>query len=389
MRKLKFLSVFGLLALLVFTLRLAASPTPWGQRTSVAVSAPTPSLSDRDESMSHSPGPTVPVTATLPSLPSLHARSPDLYDEDGCAPIPPGEGDGVRCGPSREDLERLHEEREACIQVEAGAPDLEKIFEEARHTGRCVYVEPRLPSKNLAGFRGPYYTADLEAGEVVVLKETLTTVREGSWQAWGLVRNETSTPVGEVNVTASLIGAGGAVLDRPSAEVPVDPLRPGEPGPFVITSTVDAARVTSLEWLIVTDPPNPQVPPGAREVELLTTWTLPIGAHSAQRSGWFLENMQKAGLLRDIDTSYILKGTIDNWGEVALPEPKVVAAWLDDEGRVVWVEETAPLGGPDGPASRLQVLEPGGSGDFGLGVSDPEVGPRLDELRYMLWGVGG
>jgi hypothetical protein len=321
-------------------------------------------------------------------LPSLHVRSPDLYDEDGCARIPPGEGDGVRCGPSREDLERLHEEQEACIQVEAGTPNLEKIFKEARHTGRCVFVEPRLPSKNLAGFRGPYYTTDLEAGEVVVLKETLTTAREGTWQAWGLVRNETPMPVGEVNVTASLIGAGGAVLDRPSTEVPVDPLRPGEPGPFIITSTVEAARVTSLEWLIVTDPPNPQVPPGVREVELLTMWTLPFGAHSAQRSGWFLD-LQKAGLLRDIDTSYILTGSIENWGEVALPEPKVVAAWLNDEGRVVWMEETAPLGGPDGPDSRLQSLEPGVIGHFVLGVSDPEIGPRLDELRYMLWGVGG
>lgn len=247
MRKMKLISMFVLLTLSAFTLRLAVRPTTWAQQAWMALSTPTLSMSDGNESMSHSSGPTVPVTATLPSLPSLHVRAPDLYDEDGCARIPPDEGNVVRCGPFREDLERLREEREACIQVEAGAPDLEKIFEEARRTGRCVFVEPRLPSKNLAGFRGPYYTTDLEAGEVVVLKETLTTAREGTWQAWGLVRNETSTPVGEVNVTASLIGAGGAVLDRPSAEVPVDPLRPGEPGPFVITSTVDAARVTSLE----------------------------------------------------------------------------------------------------------------------------------------------
>ncbi len=87
--------------------------------------------------------------------------------------------------------------------------------------------------------------------------------------------------------------------------------------------------------------------------------------------------MQKAGLLRDMDTSYILKGTIDNWGEVALPEPKVVAAWLDDEGRVVWVEETAPLGGPDGPASRLQVLEPGGPVILAWGSAIRKLGRAL------------
>jgi hypothetical protein len=243
--------------------------------------------------------------------------------------------------------------------------------------------------KTLAGFKGPYYAVDLEAEEVVVLKETLTTASEGTWQAWGLVRNETSTSVGEVTVTTSLIGADGAVLDRPSAEVPVDPLRPGEPGPFIITSTVEAAKVTSVEWLVEAGSPNPLVPPEAREVELLTLWTVPFGASSPARSGWFLQNMQKAGLLQEMDESYILRGDIKSWGKVALPEPRIVAAWLDDGGHVVWVEETAPLGGPGGPASRLQVLEPGMSGDFAFGVSNPEVGPRLDELSYMLWGVGG
>jgi hypothetical protein len=268
------------------------------------------------------------------------------------------------------------------VQVEPGEID------EALSRGEtdCIVAKPRLDWKKLGGFYGPYYATKLEAGEVIILEEAVTTTVEGGWRAWGLVRNETEKPVGEVTVKASLIGADGAILDTPSAQVPVDPLRPGEPGPFALASQVEAAKVASVKWSVESGPPNPRVPPEAREVELrLVDWTVPYGASSPTRS-----KLQEMGLLKADDSyPYVLCGSVQNWSQVELLEPGVVAAWLDGEGRVIWMAETELKIRGGAPLPALAPNDPVSFDDmaaFCLAVNDPQVGPRLN--TDMLWGVG-
>jgi len=67
---------------------------------------------------------------------------------------------------------------------------------------------------------------------VTVLQESLTIANSGTWRAWGLVRNETMHNVGNVRVNATLLGQDGTILDRVSAKVPVNILRPGEHVPL-------------------------------------------------------------------------------------------------------------------------------------------------------------
>lgn len=336
--------------LVVSTARPVTKPAPSAGQT--------PTATPGGEEATWTPQPPEPVQVTLPRIPTP-TRDPMLYDENGCLLGP--EGEVISCP----------------------APPLPEPTEHAE-PDHVPTQEVQLDWRYLYGFQGPYYATELKAGKVIVLEETISTTVEGKWRAWGLVRNEVPEPVGQVVVKASLVGADGAVLDTPSAEVPVDPLRPGEPGPFAITSTVEAERVASVEWSVESGPPNPRVPPEARQVELLIHWEVPYG----DREPSFFPLCKDEG---DPPYLYLLSGDTRNLGPVELPDPRVVAAWLDeDSGRVVWVAETELHGCISCPP--LPVLRPdgiGSNGAFCFAIGDAEIGPRLFVWTdYMLWGVG-
>jgi len=165
---------------------------------------------------------------------------PYFFDENDCAYIDDGE---VDCGPSV-------------------PPEMQPEDD----------VSGVIEWRTLLGFVGPYCLATLDAPDVVLIRESITTSSKGAWKAWGLVRNETSDPSG-ADVTASLLGPDGSILDKVSGHVLVDPLRPGEPGPFALEADVPYAEVADVAWSVTATPPGNDL---VRDFQVLTLWELPL-----------------------------------------------------------------------------------------------------------------
>jgi hypothetical protein len=134
--------------------------------------------------------------------------------------------------------------------------------------------------------------------------------------------------------------------------------------------------VVDVRWSITFEP-APGAPDG-RVVELVTWW---------DRAGDDPEPVDLY-LYRDDPSTplpYLLFGAITNHGGGDLTSPAVVAAWIDDQGRVVAVEETEAVTDPANVAGG-RPLAPGGSADF-LFVLDGTRPPAVDDARVMLWAV--
>lgn len=291
------------------------------------------------------PQPT-PVSTPLPRLPPARVLEPDLFDRSGCAKLEDG-------------------------TVDRGAPLLPG---EATTGGPHAW-------RTLLGFVGPYYVSELRTGEVILLGDSLTIASEGPWRAWGLVRNETTYPAG-ADVSASLFAADGTLLTTVSAHVPVDPLRPGEPGPFALSSDVATSEVATVTWSVVQTPPGPAV---LRDFQILQGWRLPFGDR-AREDGWYRDPTGPPPY------PFVQFGSVDNLGD-ASALPLVVAAWVDANDRVVWVA-TAQVGevpgNPEASAVGPRSLGPRVLGDYYLVISDPRAGPLLSSgaLSPMLWAAG-
>jgi len=295
-----------------------------------------------------------PVRVALPGLPPKWVLAPDLWDEQGCA--------------------KLSEEKVVCP-----APPLpgEEVGEDLG--------DPRM-WRHLLGFDGPYYVGVLRAGAVVLLPESITTSTspEGTWRAFGLVRNETSEPVG-ADVTARLTAADGSVLEEVRAHVLVDPMRPGEPGPFVLISATPAEEVQGVSWSVEETPPGELV---VRDLMVgAPVWQLPYGDRE------WREDLDAPGPppYPYVALGYVtnLSGLVEGTPAVGVRQPLVVAAWLDPERRVVWVT-TALVGVVPNNASASaaepdDLPDPRSGGAFFMGVSDPGIGPRLTDLDLMVW----
>ena len=275
------------------------------------------------------------LRVTLPELPPVWELYPDVYDKDGCLQVPADEGGGRRCGPP------------AMVFPIDHSPETHRV---------------------LKGFIGRYYASLVNGNAVTVLQESLTIADSGTWRAWGLVRNETMRNVGNVTVSATLFGRDGTLLDRVSAKVPVSVLRPGEPGPFTIRSTISVSDVARVEWSVEPGALNPAV---SRDFIVQPFWEVPFGV-----SEW-------RGVKRnDSPYPYVLSAGFTNLGS-RIQRATLVVAWLDENNRVVWVE-TAPLAPGTGAS-----IPPDGSANFvEIRVSDSAVGPRLYDYTKMYWVVG-
>lgn len=288
----------------------------------------------------------------LPELPPLWVLYPDEYDENGCLIEGPNK---VECPPP----------------PPPGAP----IEED----------DPSDPTewRSLLGFEGPYYVGTLTAGDVVVIPESVTTSTSGTWRAWGLVRNETGG-LSDASVTASLLSADGTLLAEVTAPVLVDALRPGEPGPFVLESAVAAGDVADVNWAVTSTPPA-STP--VRDLQILAPiWDIPYGEWSADAPlvAW-----------KDPPLPYVALGDVENLSADVVQQPHIAAAWLDPDGRVVWVETTLVGEVPHDPEFSEVVpndLAPRHGGIFYIAVSDSQVGPRLgmnsSETAPMFWAWG-
>src|SRR5690606_13380677 len=119
-------------------------------------------------------------------------------------------------------------------------------------------------------------------------------------------------------------------------------------------------------------------PVDARVFELVTWWDR--GSDDPEPVDLYLYRDEPNAPL-----PYLLFGALTNFSGVEAPSPVVIGAWLDEQGRVVAVEETEPI--------TAQVAAPGGvrlaavaPADF-LFALGPERSPAVDAGQVMLWGA--
>jgi len=274
------------------------------------------------------------AAVSLPKLPERHDLYPGLYDENNCKPIPADEGGGKRC-PQR---------------VVSEAPLVEMPSKQEHE------------HKQLLGYVGGFYADEISKAEVKLLDETVTTATAGPWEAMGLIRNENVNAVGDVKVTASLYGPGNVLLETASGLVPIANLRSGEPGPFRLATSTDTSLVSRVEWAVSAGHADTKV---SRDLIIRQYFQAPYGATETNGT----------------KNPYVLAAGFQNWGK-PIDTASITAAWLDQNGRVVWVQsaDIAPNTKP-GIAKRDMA-------NFQHIEVQAAVGQRLHQSAVMMWGVG-
>jgi hypothetical protein len=283
----------------------------------------------------------------LPTLDPVQERQPEVYGEDGCVDL--GADVPADCGTTAGELDG----------VLAGPP------------GDAF--------RTLEGFTGPRWTTELQADRLVVLGDTVNSPESGPWTAVGLVRNETSQAQADVEVHARLLDAGGAELDVVEAVVPVSPLRPGEPAPFVVDGTdVPADQVVGVEWNVVGAPAEEAEAVAARSLELTTYWTEPAAQRTPPISVADHED-PATGV-----GPHLVFGSVTGADGADVGQPGVVAAWIGEDGQVLHVVEATVVG--VGGAEPLDHLGTDELGDFVLVLDAPDT-DQLATAELALWGV--
>lgn len=209
------------------------------------------------------------------------------------------------------------------------------------------------PVRVLAGYTGDRWAEQLD-GEVRVLDDSVT-VRDGVVR--GLVRNGRSEPVGPVVVSA----AGAAT------EVALPVLRPGEPAPFVLEVADDVPDDADGGPDVVVEATPAAGRPG-RDLLLATFWERRPDDPRPVDTYLFTDpdtGPRPAVAFGDVRAADAVAGLL------------VVAAWVDEAGRVVAVDEAAELASVD--------LAPGDATDF-LVAADGSA--DLAAARLVLWGSG-
>ncbi len=169
--------------------------------------------------------------------------------------------------------------------------------------------------KDLYGYEGPYYNTTHLDGRVVVLNSSVYTWPASTWKAAGMIRNQTRCPMQIRGVSARLLGPQGELIGTATATLPIDTLRAGEPGPFVIAAPVGANKVVSVEWHVdSTIAPSP-----ARQFDF---------------NIWYNAASPVDGY------AYKLYGSVTNKSTTSYRDTSVVVAWLDSGNRVLYVAST-------------------------------------------------
>lgn len=214
--------------------------------------------------------------------------------------------------------------------------------------------------KVLYGYTGPFYNTSNLNGQVVVLSQTLYTWPTPTWEMTGILRNQTRCPIALNTLSAQLLGSNGEVIGTATATLPVANLRPGEPGPFTIQAPIAAEAVKSVEWHADFSPT--QAP--------LRQFTFKIWNSSEAPDG----------------SSYTLDASIENDASSTANGTSVVLAWLDENGRVLYVGSakmnpyTQPVGASDVPGQM--------TAGFLYSTTDPTIASVLGSAwDTALWGI--
>jgi hypothetical protein len=218
--------------------------------------------------------------------------------------------------------------------------------------------------KTLLGYSGPYFNTDKLDGRVLVLVDSIAVGTGELWRATGMIRNQSCQTVRIRAVTARLLGPRGDPLDLVTATAPVDELRPGEPAPFVIEASVPRSAVSSVDWQVDYVP----------------------SAATASRT--FKFEIYEAKPVLD-GSRYSLFGSIHNEGVDTAAATHIVAAWLDDQGRVLYLAapQLRRIADPKQLKSEMD-LGSGNIEDFLYTTHDPSLVSLLGGANVALWGIG-
>lgn len=216
--------------------------------------------------------------------------------------------------------------------------------------------------KSLYGFYGSFYNTTNLDGRVAVLEKTVSRRPTHTLKAYGLVRNQTRQSINIHSITATLRGPQGEVLDIVTASIPVQNLRPGEPGPLMIESAVAQNTIANIEWSVDSEPSLGKPRPFA--FDIIDDRDSRQGSH------------------------YDLFVAIRNEDAAASRRTKVLAAWLDEQGKLIYVDALMVRANDDPKTWRSWTdLGPNESGYLTYNTSDSWLVSRLIKARVMLWGI--
>jgi len=196
-----------------------------------------------------------------------------------------------------------------------------------------------------------------------------------------MVRNDTPWIVDGIEVSASLEGFGGEHIQTVATDVPVRYVRPGEPAPFAVASTVRRDAIALVRWTTAYRCISPSQA-ALRKMEIalgrfLSGARAPDGAAVTLLAG----DEERLGALREVAW-----GSVRSWGERPIRKPAVVALWLSADGRalsLVRARVFAPAGGRKAAAAKLH---PGDLVEFAVSVPDSIVGTGVGRPALALWG---
>jgi hypothetical protein len=274
----------------------------------------------------------------LPTLPPVEEQVDGLYDAQGCLRTAIDE---VDCSVRADDLDA------------------------------ALARGPATETRHLEGFVGSRWLGHPQGDGPVVLDQSVTVVpADGGYAAVGLARNQGTTELEGIDVTARLLDSSGGELGVATATSPVAPVRPGEPVPFTLASDVPADAVAAVEWSAEA---STTAVGSRRDLAWTAWWERPAGGERVEL--YFYADPPGT-------TPHLFFGTVENLGSEPVASPQVVVAWLDPDGRVV-ATTGAPVLAPDG--SPADALEAGASGDALL----QPAGPVPSGAEALVWVVGG
>jgi hypothetical protein len=210
-------------------------------------------------------------------------------------------------------------------------------------------------ARHLEGFVGSHWLGAVRGTGPVVLEPTVSAAPvQGAYGAVGLARNEGDHELPAIEVTARLFDDAGVELATATATSPIRGVRPGEPVPFTLVTSVPNDTVASVEWSAA---PVATAAATSRRLAWTSWWERPAGGEPVELY-----------LYRDPagPTPYLLFGSVENVGDASVRSPEVVVAWLDAAGRVV-TTTGAPVRDPDGRPEA--ALDAGGAGDALVAVT--------------------
>jgi hypothetical protein len=331
----------------------------------------------------------------LPELPTVEERHPEVHDKYGCH---------IGFTPENKAHCRTQKaEEKAKSKAALTTAEREKLL---------ASPEKLNYEKVLRGFSGPYYTPLPSANAAVVLGETVTTsaTPSGNFTAVGLVRNETLEPITAVTVTAKLLNKGGRVLAQENTQALVEPLRPGEPGPFQLTSPVAFKDVAQVQWSAEWRAEEDKSKLAWRDVEI-------IGRNWGSSLPWGNRDRDDHDTAAVPPYPHLEIGHVKNLSGKDIPNPRMVMAWFKEitrgdgppSSRKLVAVTTAPLYEWDDHPHKLRkrqakvlegmipsmpkdcpVLACGGSQDYVIEVVDQKLARSIEEWKIfpMHWVTG-